>query len=317
MILITGVTGYIGSHLAIFFDKQKIDYIGIDNLSYSYKSNIQNKKKIYNIDISNTQRLSKLFKKFKITKIIHAAAFSYVMEGEKYKKKYYNNNIIKTKKFINFCIKRKIEDFMFLSSSNVYEEKKYSKGFREINNLKPKNFYGQNKLEIEKFLIKKKFKKLLILRLFNIIGIFNKNFKIFKFKKKNYQRLIFKLIQNINKKKVTNINYTIYNNKKIFPSRDFIDIKDLVRIIFFLIKNSNYYKNRIKILNIGTGRKISVSKIIILMKIQFKKKLRLNFIKMSNKELISTKANIQNLKKIINFKIKLNLIKTLNSNFNL
>ena len=72
------------------------------------------------------------------------------MEGEKYKKKYYNNNIIKTKKFINFCIKRKIEDFMFLSSSNVYEEKKYSKGFREINNLKPKNFYGQNKLEIEK-----------------------------------------------------------------------------------------------------------------------------------------------------------------------
>ena len=45
MILITGSTGYIGSHLANFFEKNKINYVGIDNLSYSYKSNILNKKK--------------------------------------------------------------------------------------------------------------------------------------------------------------------------------------------------------------------------------------------------------------------------------
>jgi len=40
MILITGSTGYIGSHICQFFDKKKINYIGIDNQSYSYKNNV-------------------------------------------------------------------------------------------------------------------------------------------------------------------------------------------------------------------------------------------------------------------------------------
>ena len=50
--------------------------------------------------------------------------------------------------------------------------------------LNLKNFYGQNKLLIEQYLKKTKFDSLVILRLFNIIGIFNPKFKIFNFKKK-------------------------------------------------------------------------------------------------------------------------------------
>ena len=44
MILITGVAGYIGSHLANYFDNKNVKYVGIDNLLYSYKTNISNKK---------------------------------------------------------------------------------------------------------------------------------------------------------------------------------------------------------------------------------------------------------------------------------
>ena len=44
MILITGSSGYVGSHISQFFDQKKINYIGIDNLSYSYRKNIMNKK---------------------------------------------------------------------------------------------------------------------------------------------------------------------------------------------------------------------------------------------------------------------------------
>ena len=43
MILITGSTGYIGSHLCYYLKKKKIKFVGIDNLSYSYKSNINQK----------------------------------------------------------------------------------------------------------------------------------------------------------------------------------------------------------------------------------------------------------------------------------
>ena len=89
--------------------------IGIDNLSYSYKSNLRNKSNIFITDISDTKKLNTLFRKFKITKVIHTAAFSYVMEAEKDKKKYFENNIIKTKKFIDLCKKKSVEDFIFLS----------------------------------------------------------------------------------------------------------------------------------------------------------------------------------------------------------
>ena len=43
MILITGSTGYIGSHISQYFDQRKINYIGIDNNTYSNRTNVQKK----------------------------------------------------------------------------------------------------------------------------------------------------------------------------------------------------------------------------------------------------------------------------------
>ena len=72
MILITGITGYIGSHLALYFDKKKISYVGVDNLSYSYKSNINNKKNLFIADISNLKKIESILEKYNINTIIHA-----------------------------------------------------------------------------------------------------------------------------------------------------------------------------------------------------------------------------------------------------
>ena len=317
MILITGVTGYIGSHLANHFDKNKIKYIGIDNLSYSYRSNLKNKKKFFKLDISNLNKINYLFKKYKITKVIHAAAFSYVMEAEKNKKKYYSNNVLKTKKFINFCKKNNIDHFIFFSSSNVYEEKNNLYGFKETDDLKPKNFYGKNKLEIEKYLIRKKFNSLSILRLFNVIGIFNSNFKIFNFNIKNYQRIIFKLLQNIKKKKTTKVNCSNLKNRVLFPSRDFININDVIKVTTFILKNYKKIKKKIEILNVGSGKSVPINEIIKILKKKYKTKLKISLVNISNKELISTKANISKLSKKISFNINLNLKNTIRSNYKL
>ena len=86
MILITGATGYIGSHLALYFDKKKINYIGVDNLSYSYRSNINNKNNLFVSDISNSKKIGTLIEKYNVKTIIHTAAFSYVLEAEDKKK---------------------------------------------------------------------------------------------------------------------------------------------------------------------------------------------------------------------------------------
>ena len=191
MILITGSTGYIGSHLSLYFQKKKIEFIGIDNLSYSYKSNINKKANHFFFDISSKKKVFQLIKKYNIDTVIHAAAFSYVLEAEEEKKKYFLNNITKTKKFIDICKKAKIKRFIFFSSSNVYKEKKGMLKINEKDLTNPKNFYGQNKLLIEQYLKKIKFDSLIILRLFNIIGIFNPKFKIFNFKKKKLSEINF------------------------------------------------------------------------------------------------------------------------------
>ena len=138
MILITGSAGYIGSHICHYFEQKKIKYLGIDNLKYSYKSNVPNKKKFFQIDISNVNHIKEIIFKYKIKTIIHTAAFSYVLEAEHKKQKYYKNNITKTKKFIEICRKCKIENFIFLSSSNVYKEKKLNNGYLENNDTIPK-----------------------------------------------------------------------------------------------------------------------------------------------------------------------------------
>jgi len=171
MILITGSTGYIGSHICQFFDKKKINYIGIDDQSYSYRKNVYNKKKQLKIDISDEKKIPKILEKYNINLIIHAAASSYVLEAEKNKHKYFVNNIKKTKKFINLCKSKKIDNFIFFSSSNVYKEKNI---FNEKDKIESKNYYGKNKIIIENFLQKKNFKSLIILRLFNVVGIYNK-----------------------------------------------------------------------------------------------------------------------------------------------
>ena len=124
MILITGSTGYIGSHLSQYFVNKKVRYIGIDNLSYSYKTNVSNIKNHNFFCISNKRKVEYLIKKYNIHTVIHAAASSYVLEAEKCKKAYFLNNVIKTINFINICKKNNVKKFIFLSSSNVYKEPK-------------------------------------------------------------------------------------------------------------------------------------------------------------------------------------------------
>ena len=313
MILITGSAGYIGSHLSYYFEKKGIKYIGIDNLEFSYKSNISYIKKHYFFDISDQNKIKDLIKKFDIKTVIHCAASSYVLEVEKNKKKSYLNNIIKTKKFIETCRKNKIENFIFLSSSNVYQEKSKDIALSEISKKSPKNYYGKNKLEIENFLKKKVFNKILILRLFNIIGLFNFNFKPYKFKKKNYQRLIFKLIQNKKINKSTAINYYVNNGEKNFPSRDFVDIFDLARIIEKLLKKLNQTRKIYKIFNVASNKSIQIDEIINFFKKRYENKLKLQYNKIQKKELLFTKGTNDKLNKFINFSPKKNIRNILNT----
>ena len=292
MILLTGSTGYIGSEIVNIFEKKKMKYIAIDNLSYSNKKNIINKKKFYKIDFSN-KKVSKLIKKFSVKSVVHCGAFSYVLDAEANKNKYYTNNVLKTKRFIDICKKSGVENFIFLSSSNVYKE--LNKNYNEKDPTQPKNFYGKNKILIENFLKKKNFNSLIILRLFNVIGL-SKKFYIFKFLKKDYQRIFFKFIYDIKK---VSINYVKINNKMIFPRRDFIDVRDVSNVVILLLGKLKIKKIN-QTFNVASGK----SKSLIKLYESFRKTKKFKMKKMSKKELIKTSGNVLKLKKFLNWKPK-------------
>ena len=273
MILVTGSTGYIGFHICEMLELKKIPYFGIDNFSRSLSKNIINKKKFLKIDI-NSNNIPSLLKSKKIHTIIHTAAFSFPPESENNKEIYYRNNILKTKKFIDNCSKRKIKRFIFLSSSNVYNfSLKSIKPAKESQKINPENYYGKTKSIIEKYL-KKKFKICIILRLFNIAGYSNKR-EFYEFKNK-FRRIMPVLNEAIRKKIPLKINLVKRKNKLVYPARDFVHIQDFLNIILKIIKKNISGFN---IMNIGNGKLIYLDKIINIFeekmsnKISYKKKL--------------------------------------------
>ena len=311
MILITGSAGYIGSELCKSLEIKKIKYIGIDSLKYSYRFNIFNTKKFIKSCISNEKKIFEILKKYKVSTVIHTAAYAYVNDAERNKEKYKMNNILKTKKFINITIHHGIKNFIFLSSSNVYSENK--KHFSENDKTKPKNFYGKTKLNIEKFLSQKKskFNNLIVLRLFNIIGL-TKKFKPKNFGNYKYQRFLFMVLFKMKKNLPLEVNYIKKkHNKMVFPSRDFVDIRDLSKLILLInksFKNNNLYKTY----NVGKGKSYSLDKILKIIK-NNNKKMLVNYNKISNKEYNSTKSIISKVKKDYKWQANQNMKISINS----
>ena len=77
MILITGGTGYIGSHCYLDFIRAGYDCVVFDNLSEGHQEAI-NSKDLYKGDLSNIQNIREAFEKYPIDAVIHFAASCYV-----------------------------------------------------------------------------------------------------------------------------------------------------------------------------------------------------------------------------------------------
>lgn len=303
MILLTGATGYLGFHISEMLEEKNIPYLGIDNFSRSSKKNIVNKNKFLKLNIAS-KKLELIIKQFNITTIIHSAAYSFPPEGERYKKLYFKNNVILTKKFIDICKKNNIKKFIFFSSCNVYKfDNKKVIAVKESSKLSPNNFYGQNKLDIERYILKKNFYNTIILRLFNIGGYINKK-KFYEYKNR-YRRILPVIVDALNNKKKLVLNMMKnQEKKKIYPARDFVHIKDLLKIINnILIKNQ---KNKV-ILNVGTGRMHSIDKLINLFEKKSKKKIKFESIVNSRGNLNYTLANNKKILKYLKINFKYNI----------
>ncbi|PPR15582.1 MAG: UDP-N-acetylglucosamine 4-epimerase [Alphaproteobacteria bacterium MarineAlpha9_Bin3] len=129
-ILITGIAGFIGSHLARNLLSRGDKILGIDNISDYYDVNLKydrlnNLKKHKNlifekIDISNYSDLEQIVKKHKISKICHLAAQAGVRYSLEAPMEYIKSNIIGHLNILEICRNFKIKNLVYASSSSVY-----------------------------------------------------------------------------------------------------------------------------------------------------------------------------------------------------
>lgn len=149
-VLITGVAGLLGSHLAkwIIENKKEYNVIGIDNLFGGYIENIPQEVIFYNRELTNC-KLDDIFKDG-IEFVFHFAA--YAAEGlSPFMRRFnYENNMLSTANIINACINYNVKRLIYTSSMSVYGYgKKNSIFFDEKDTPSPIDPYAISKYACE------------------------------------------------------------------------------------------------------------------------------------------------------------------------
>ena len=179
-ILVTGGTGFIGSHTCVELINSGYDVVIIDNLSNSkrevadYIEKITNKSvTFYEGDVCDKEILRKIFKENKIDAVIHFAGYKAVGESVLKPLMYYRNNILSTLSLLEVMNEFNVKKIAFSSSATVYGKPK-SLPIKEDFPLSTTNPYGTTKLIIEGILKdlynSDKEWSIAILRYFNPIG---------------------------------------------------------------------------------------------------------------------------------------------------
>lgn len=158
-ILVTGGTGYIGSHTAVELLARGYNVVIIDNLSNSNKSVIDRiekitsiKPKFYEGDIRDRSILEKIFTENKIDAVINFAGLKAVGESCEKPLMYYDNNIYGTLVLLETMQKFNVKKFIFSSSATVYgdpEKLPLDENCKVGNTTNP---YGTTKYFLERIL---------------------------------------------------------------------------------------------------------------------------------------------------------------------
>lgn len=180
MILVTGLSGYIGSHTALALLTAGKDIVGFDNFYNSSEEAVRAVKALsgkdfpfYVADLRDPESMEPIFKENKIDAVIHFAGLKAVGESVAKPLMYYENNISGTVNLLKLMEKYGVKKMVFSSSATVYGEPK-TVPIREDFPNSTTNPYGATKLYIEGILkdvaVSDKEFSVALLRYFNPIG---------------------------------------------------------------------------------------------------------------------------------------------------
>jgi UDP-glucose 4-epimerase len=179
-ILVTGGTGYIGSHTVVELMAAGHDVFIVDNLCNSKATVIDRIERIAGrrpgfeqADLRDRDALRKLFSRHRFDAVIHFAGLKAVGESVKKPLLYYDNNVFGSTTLFECMLDAGVKTIVFSSSATVYGEPP-SVQFREDFALSPVNPYGRSKMMIEDILrdvaVADNAWRVALLRYFNPVG---------------------------------------------------------------------------------------------------------------------------------------------------
>jgi len=271
-ILVTGGTGYIGSHTSVELINEGFDVVIIDNL-YNSEAEVADriqmitgiKPSLEIIDICDKDRLENFFVRNKdISAIIHFAAFKAVSESVSKPLEYYYNNLVSLINLLELMKRFNVPDIVFSSSCTVYGQPEKLPVTEDAPLQPATSPYGNTKQMGEEIIRDTTFAdkniKAIALRYFNPIGA-------------HPSGLIGELPRGVPENLVPFITQTayglrdelkVYGNDYDTPDgsciRDYLHVVDLAKAHVVAVKRLLEGRNKkgFEIFNLGTGKGVSV-----------------------------------------------------------
>lgn len=267
-ILVTGGTGYIGSHTCIELLKNGYEVVIIDNLINSKESVVGKIEKLsgkslkfYKCDILDEEGMDRVFSEQKIDAVIHFAGLKAVGESVAKPITYYHNNITGTLLLCRVMRKHGCKNIVFSSSATVYGAPK-SVPIKEDFPLSTTNPYGSTKLMIENILrdiyVSDNEWNITLLRYFNPIGAHESG--LIGEEPNGIPNNLMPYIVKVAAGQLPYLN--VFGND--YPTHDGTGVRDYIHVCDLAVGHIKALENLggVRVYNLGTGRGYSVLDIV-------------------------------------------------------
>jgi UDP-glucose 4-epimerase len=274
-ILVTGGTGYIGSHTVVELQAKGYEVIIVDNLSNSTIEVLDNiakisgKKPLFEkFDLIDPERTAVFFKLHNdISAVIHFAAFKAVGESVELPLMYYRNNLLSLINILQGMIDNGIRDIVFSSSCTVYGQPETLPAREDTPIQKAASPYGNTKQISEEIITDTSINAdihAILLRYFNPIGA-HESAVIGELPLGVPNCLMPYITQTaIGKRPFLRVWGNDYDTPDGTAIRDYIHVVDLAKAHVIAVERltGDKGKKQVEIFNLGTGNGFSVMEVI-------------------------------------------------------
>ena len=146
-VLITGATGFLGTHLVSKFLEKGAEVVGMDKDDFYFNCELADKIKLYKFDVRDIVSHADKFKDIDV--VVHSAGALHDSSPDEI----YSVNLGGTKAVLELCTKNRIPKFIYCSSTVVYGYFEHKPPVFEDSPLHPQHPYAISKAGCEKISI--------------------------------------------------------------------------------------------------------------------------------------------------------------------